>query len=408
MSDHRRMREMASAAYDGELGAEQTAALQQHVATCDECRVFANALPRLGEAARAIPEEAAPPLDVWRFAQPAAARTARPRIGAVLAAAAVAAALIVGAVPVRTFRVTPAAAAAPLLQIRTLDATREIVQTDIKGNVTRTTERIRYRAPASTRIDRTIVERGRTTTETEILTPGRRTLIRGTAAMLETGRPPDADPVPEPLSPALALAGRDEGPGPMVAGRPTRRIVLNDEEAGVRREALIDATRSTLLSSEVAVVLRKDRFEARQSTVKRVTRIDYNVALSPSLFTARAVTVQDAGFRSAAASGFSVAPAAAPDGFDVVASGTGRDGDAVLYAKGAFTILVRIGAPRQSTPDDVRELSTTVAGRPAIYTVALYGMPTLHFRVSGRSVSIGAPMPVQDLATIAGKMFPSE
>ncbi|HVL91598.1 MAG TPA: zf-HC2 domain-containing protein [Actinomycetota bacterium] len=405
---HEDARTLASARADGELEAAGIAELEAHLAGCDECRAFTHAIPRLGALARALPEPAlrdgfaVPSMSTRRTR-----RIRRPRLAGWAAAAVVAAiALLVSGLPAGGFRVEPAGAAEALLTIRTLDVTREIVETSFDGTRTTTIERIRYRAPATTRIDRTVTDARGTATQTEIRLPGARALIQGSAATLQTGLPPDPNMVPEPLSPSLALAGRVTGPGPQVAGRATERVVLESPDGTVVREALIDASQASLLSSEVAVVLRKQAAGARRTVAKRVTAIAYNVTLDDSLFALPTVPAGSGGFRPQPPASLSMPPAATPDGFSVVHAGSGPAGDAVLYARGAFTILVQTG-PRAETEDD------TVVTRPARagdgeawYLIGLYDLPALRFRSGGTTITISAPMTREQLEAVAARMYP--
>ncbi len=413
--DHAEARLLASARYDGELDAPSGPLLDEHLGTCAPCRSFAAALRRLTSLAAALPAlplpetfavhvPADPPLLHRGVRMPSAWRSRAASAASVAAVAAVVTALIVGGLPVRTFRVAPAAATRALTTIRTLDVSRVVTERDAGGREQTTVERIRYRAPASVRIDRTLPDG---TTETEIRVPGMRYRTRGGDGVLRTGVPPEANPVPEPISPTLALLGRDAGPGPVIAGRATRRVVL-DQGGGIRREALLDAARSTILGADVSVVLGKQGFTGSgQISSKRVTSIRYNSPLDDSLFVAPGAPSIDEGFRTSPVSALKFAPAAAPRGFRVVQAGAGPTEESILYAKGAFTILVRMTSVDEPPRDGTwLSLPASVGSRVAMLYIALYDLPALRFRVGSQWVTISAPMDQDGLERAAEKMFP--
>src|SRR5439155_23886270 len=122
--------------------------------------------------------------------------------------------------------------------------------------VTATTlERIWFRAPDSLRIERTITFEGGTSNELVIERPGVRYTRRDGNAQIETGIAPSPAILPEPLSVTIALYGTDLGPGPVVAGRATRRFQLDVETE--RRIVTVDATTFSALGAEESTVLNK-------------------------------------------------------------------------------------------------------------------------------------------------------
>jgi hypothetical protein len=303
---------------------------------------------------------------------------------------------------VRTFRIQPAAAAAPLLRIQTLDVVREIQETDFEGHTSRVREHIRYRAPASVRIDRT--DTAGKPLETLIQLPGIRYRTLGGEGILETGRPPEPNPVPEPLSPTIALLGRSAGPGPVVAGRRTTRIVI-DDPAYLHREALVDAERSAVLDHEVTVVLEKDILgQGRERIRKHTISIRYNGPLDGGVFDVPAIPAQDGGFSRRPLAALALAPSAAPKDLKLVMSGTGPSGDAILFARGAFSILVQIGSEFPGGTS-VEEIPVQVNARSATVALGLYDLPAIRFTVAGRAVTVSAPATVDGLRAIAEQMF---
>lgn len=391
--DHEQARMLLGARRDGEL--HDAGALESHLAGCDACRAFDAAIERLSLVASRLPADAPP----QRFTPPAR----RPmRLGAALIAAIVVGlVLIVTGLPVKTFNVTPAAAAAHLVNLRSLDVTRDIEERTADGTVTRVRERVRWQAPAFTRIDRT-PDGG--VASTIIAGPGVRYERIGTFESLRTGLPPAAD-LPEPLSPTIALIGRDAGPGPMVAGRPTRRVQI--EGPIVTRRALVDAQRAAVLSSTFDVVLQKEGFFRERTVTKRVTSIRYNPSFPPDVFAVPSITPTTGSFRPAAVESLEYAPSALPAGFRVVRAGATIGQEWFLLARGAFLIHVEAGGAAQSFDDQtIESFPAAVGTRVGNVYAGLYSLPSIEFEHRGRLVRISAPMTVKQLSALAAQMYP--
>ena len=143
---------------------------------------------------------------------------ARWRLAPALAAAIVIAlvASMVGSVPI--VRVPRAEAADALTRITSLFIEREITFFGDDGRPSGITkEKLWFKAPGLVRSE-TESERGRTVF---IERPGVRYREDATGRFLETGLLPSTAPLPEPLTPTIALLGTESGPGPTVLGRPT-------------------------------------------------------------------------------------------------------------------------------------------------------------------------------------------
>jgi hypothetical protein len=409
---HDRARELASAAHDGELAASLRPDLDAHLAGCAECLRFTAALRPLSQTVAAAPRERAPGL----AARVAAALAPRRRrrwawsLAPAATAAAVVAVLLVtnGAGPVG-FPLPTAGAATPLLELRSVYVEREVetIRTVPGGarDVETTREKIWFDAPGLLRIERTTTTPGGTDVTTHIERPGSRFT---TEEGLVTGLPPTIV-LPEPLSPTLAELGRDVGPGPQVAGRPTRRVELT--AGGETREALVDAARPYVLGSEQSVVLGKSptgEGPATERITKRVLSVDLDADNPAALFELPDQSASDAGFRERPVGELPTAPAAAPQGFQVLRAGRGPAGDAVLYTRGALPVLVEITTTSPSELEPNRSERVTVDGRPGVLHVYLYAAPHVRLAVGDRVVTITAPLPTDSLVELAGLLYPAE
>ncbi|HEX8003296.1 MAG TPA: hypothetical protein VF519_11440 [Mycobacteriales bacterium] len=382
---HDDARRYASMRADGEAAPDP--GLDAHLASCAGCAAYADGLARLTTLTAALPREAAP----RRLAQRVARRRARRRLlrwsPALAAATAAAYALTVLPAGPATFPAPAAAAAEPLRHVRSL-----YVERTVTGDGADATERIWFRAPASVRVDRTAGG----VTETTIRTPG---LVYAGGVLVRDAVP--EIPLPEPLSPTVALLGTDTGPGPAIAGRPTRRIVL--EVAGERRTAFVDVERALALGGDEALVLGKQ--SAR--VTKRVTRVDRDPVIPDSVFAPPpgAGPAVDGGFRRRALGDLSIEPAALPRGFAPVLSGRVDGGEYALLADGSLPLLVTTtGSPPERA--DVR--TVTRGERTYAVTLPLYDVPAVEFTRGGVPIRLQAPLPVESLVDLAERMYPRE
>lgn len=369
----------ASARADGEA---YDPALDAHLAGCAECAAYADGLARLSTLAAALPVERAPDLAPWLVRRVRRRRALRWSSGL---AAATAAAVVAVALPVTdaTFPPPTAAAAEPLRRLRSLYAERTITGPD--GT---TVERVWFRAPASVRIER-VVNGG--PPDVTIRTPD----LRYEGGVLTRDVTPEIA-LPEPISPEVALLGTDTGPGPTVAGRPTRRLVLTVH--GQRRVAYVDASLS--LGAEDPVVLGKEA----GTVTKRVTRLDVDPAIPDALFTPPAGNAADGGFRTRRIGSLSIEPERLPEGFVPVRAGSDVGGESLLLVDGALPLLVT-SRPRDNGPaGDVRTVVS--GGRTYLVTIGLYAVPSVEFLRDGVSVKVVAPLPVASLVAMADAMFP--
>jgi hypothetical protein len=263
-----------------------------------------------------------------------------------------------------------------LLRLRSLYVERTV--TDATGTVR---ERIWWRAPGDVRIERD--------GEVEIRTPG----TEYAGGLLTTGVAP-AVTLPEPVSPTVALLGRDTGAGPLVAGRPTRRyeLVVGDG----RRVAYVDAGLS--LGADEQVVLAKEG----GPVTKRATVVRANEPMPDSLFAPPAgATRTDAGFRARRLGSLAVDPDRRPEGFRVVVAGRGPEGDAVLLARGSLPVLVTTGVLTSTGSAEVRRVER--GGVTYLVSVDLYAPPSV--QVPGRGLVVTAPLPVDALVDLAARMY---
>ena len=408
--EHDEARMLVSARADGELEPARFAVLDEHLETCEPCRAFAGALPQLSVLAAALPREHAP-TDLTRRVRaglavrpPRAKPSRRWRLAPALAAAIVVAlvAVLVGTVPI--VRVPRADAADALTRITSLFIEREITFFDEDGRQSGITrEKIWFKAPGLVRSE-TESERGRTLF---IERPGVRYREDASGGSLETGLLPSTSPLPEPLTPTVALLGTESGPGPTVLGRPTRRVQLSFE--GERRVAFVDASTFAVLGVEESVVLGKETIrDGRVTARKRTVALEYNVEIADSLFRIPAgVRTTDHGAEPRPLGTLTVPPAGRLEGLTLVAAAAGPQGEAILYAKGAFQVLVAIDG-FAVTPSPSRSASTQVGRRKATLILPLFGLPELRFGVDGHRVSVKAPFPPAQLVELAEQMYPDD
>ncbi|TMK79145.1 MAG: zf-HC2 domain-containing protein [Actinobacteria bacterium] len=349
--EHREARQLLSARMDGELGDGQGPALEEHVRGCDDCRAFADGAARLRALTQELPRIEGP---ARAWAPPARAGRWSFRVAPALAAATVVALLVTVLGPPGTFAPPVAAAAERLTTIRTLFVDRVI--TDQAGT---TREKIWFRAAGFLRIERTQPS-GRSV---EIDRPGERFVQDASGSQLQTGLPPRADILPEPLSPTIQLLGVPRGPGPTIDGIPT-----------VRYELDLD---------------RGEKVTGNASTItKRVTSVRINGPIAASLFAIPSIRASDAGFRARPLSSFSLRPASLPAGFSLVASGSSPDGDTALFARGALPLEVDIAASPRSAGPTGRSSEVSLGKTTGTIVDDLYALPRISFAIGDKTVTI--------------------
>jgi hypothetical protein len=380
---HDEVRDLAGALADGE--ATTTPAYDSHVAECAECAAYATSLDRLRVLTSALPRETAPAALPQRIRSRIRRRRVAFRLLPALAVA-TAAAVVVTVLPgPASFPAPRAGAAEPLLRLRSL-----YVERTVSDGHSTSTERIWWRAPGSVRIERHATD-GLDTVE--IRTPG----SAYDGGLLTTGVAPEIA-LPEPISPTVALFGRDTGAGPAIAGRPTRRYEL--KVAGETRVAFVDA--GVTLRADESIVLTK---LGLGPTVKRVTVVRLDPDVPDALFAPPGDAARtDAGFRTRPLGSLRVDPATRPAGFRVVTAGRGPDGDAVLFARGSLPLLVRTGGLTSTGRGEVRNV--TRAGRTYLVNVDLYAPPAVQVTSRGRVLTVSAPLPLDALVDLAARMYP--
>ena len=408
--EHDEARMLASARVDGELDPARFAELDEHLTICEACRTFAAALQQLSVLAAALPREHAPN-DLTRrvragMAQPRphATPVRRWRLAPALAAAIVVAlvAVMVGSVPI--VRVPRAEAADALTRITSLYIEREITFFGEDGRPSGITkEKLWFKAPGLVRSE-TEAERGRTVF---IERPGVRYREDASGRFLETGLLPSTAPLPEPLTPTIALLGSESGPGPTVLGRPTRRIQLTFE--GEQRVGFVDASTFAVLGVEESVVLGKETIQGGRLTArKRTIALEYNLAISDAVFRIPTGTeATDHGATARPLGTLTAPPAGRLEGLALVAAAAGPQGEAILYAKGAFQVLVEIDV-FAVTPSPSRSVSSQVGGREATLILPLFGLPQIRFVVDGHRIVVRAPLPPEQLVRLAEAMYPDD
>lgn len=372
---------LVSAVADGE--AATTPDLERHLETCAPCAAFADDLARLSTLAAALPRPKAPEA----LARNVSRRISRRRwaFRAVPALAAATAVVVVATTlpgpGTALVPLPPAAAAEPLLSLRSLYVERTVTS----GSVV-TKERIWWRAPGYVRIERSGTE--------PVFDP----LVIETPTLryaegVRTRDPVPAIVLPEPLSPTVALVGRDFGPGPAVAGLPTRiyEVVVDGEV----RTAYV-AGGIHLGGRESLVVSKMGSGGTRKTT----TRLDLNPDLPDSLFVPPAAPETDGGFRARPVGDLRIEPDALPEGFGVLRSGSGPEGEALLLVRGSLPVLVRAGGLLDTGPSETR----TIGGH--LVSVALYESPSVQVTTGdGVVVTVSAPLPPESLVALARAMY---
>lgn len=411
MMDHDEARTLASARADGELAPTRFAELDAHLATCGPCRAFAEALPQLSVLAASLAREHTPSRLPRRVREglveprrlPISAR--RWRLAPALAAAIIVTlvAVIVGSVPV--VRVPRAAAADALTRIDSLFIEREITFFGEDGRPSGTTrEKLWFKAPGLVR-EETQTDAGARTVFIE--RPGMRYREDSSGRLLETGLLPSTSPLPEPLTPTIALLGTESGPGPTVLGRPTRRIQLTFE--GERRVAFVDAVTFAVIGVEESVVLGKDTIaDGRLTARKRTLALEYNLDVPDSLFAIPAgARATDRGAEPRPLGTLTAPPAGRLEGLALIASAAGPQGEAILYAKGAFQILVEIDGSTV-VPAPSRSEPARVGRRAATMVLPLFGIPEVRFLVGAHRIVVRALLPPRQLVDLALQMYPDD
>lgn len=383
---HDEVRDLLGAVADGE--AARTAGLVAHLAGCPDCAAYDARLARLSALTAALPRERAPstlPDRVTRRIR----RRRRARWYVPALAAATAALVALPLLPGPQAALTPlppAAAAEPLLALRSL-----YVERTVTDGATTSRERIWWRAPSSVRIERRVTEPGGGTYDTlTIETPGRRYDERE----LTTGLPPSIA-LPEPLSVTAALLGIDRGPGPVVAGMKTRTYeVIVDGET--RTAHVADGI--GLGGTDSSIVLSKT---GGRGTVKTTRKVEVNGAVPDALFDPPAGSARDAGFAERDLGDLAIDPVRRPEGFEVVRAGSGPGGEAVLFARGSLPVLVTAGGLRGHP-----EVRTVVRGVEPYYVgVDLYAAPAVQVQTGRGVVTVSAPLPLDSLVALAVEMY---
>ncbi|MGH2795974.1 MAG: hypothetical protein ACRDKG_16910 [Actinomycetota bacterium] len=407
--DHNEARMLASARSDGELEPSRFVDLDAHLAGCVACRGFAEALPQLSVLAAALDREHAP-VDLSRRVRAELAhhgvvrrRLPRWRPAPAMAAALVVAivAVMLGSVPL--IQVPSAEAAQALARLTSLYIEREIKIFDDDGRPdTVARERVWFKAPGMVRTETT----SGTATILTIDGPGFSYKEDRNGKFLNTGLLPTTSSLPEPLTPTLTLLGVDSGVGPTILGRPTRRISLGFENE--RREALVDAETFAVLGVTESVVLGKEtREEGRLTGRKRTLALEYNPNLDDSLFEIpEEARVIDNGAQPRPLGSLKAPPAGRLEGLDLVAAGASNGAEAILYARGAFQILVEIDGSA-SFPSLSRRQPARIGSREATLVLPLYGLPEVRFMVDGHRITIRAPLPPPILQELALRMYPA-
>jgi hypothetical protein len=383
---HDEVRDLLGAVADGE--AARTPALATHLRECAGCAAYDDGLARLSALTAALPRDRAPstlPDRVTRRIR----RRRRARWYVPALAAATAALVALPLLPGPQAALTPlppAAAAEPLLSLRSL-----YVERTVTDGTTTSRERIWWRAPASVRIERHVTERGGETYDTlTIETPG----SRYDEGALTTGLPPSVA-LPEPLSVTTALLGTDRGPGPVVAGLPTRtyEVVVDGE---TRTAQVADGI--ALGGTDSSIVLSKT---GGRGVTKTTRRVDVNAAVPDALFDPPQGPARDAGFAERDLGDLGIDPVRRPEGFAVVRAGSGPEGEAALFARGSLPVLVTSGGLR----GDGEVRTVTYGGAPYLVRVHLYDVPSVQLDTGHGVVTVSAPLPLDSLVALATAMY---
>lgn len=383
---HDEARLLLSAVADGE--AERTPGVDAHLAGCAACTTYARDVARLSDLTAALPYPKAPAGLPARVAR--ATRRRRRRWALVPAlAAATAAAVVALTLPgpgTALLPLPPAAAAEPLLRLRSLYVERAITSGPYV-----TKEKIWWRAPGRVRIERDRTDPGGSSRELVIEGPG----FRYADGVLSAGLPPSIT-LPEPISPTVALIGRVVGPGPVVAGRATTTYQVAVD--GETRTAHV-ADGLVLGGRESLVLVKAGASGATKTT--QVVRV--NPDLAPELFVPPADGRADGGFRQRALGDLAIAPDRGLDGFALVAAGAGPEGEAFLLANGSLPVLVREGGIVGTRTSETRTVLR--GGKPYLVEVDLYAPPSVQVDTGRGVVTVSAPLPLDSLVTLATGLY---
>jgi hypothetical protein len=380
---HDDARLLLSAVADGE--ASGTPELDAHLASCAGCAAYADGLARLSVLTAALPRPAAPadlPARVtWRIRRRRWTRRLVPALVAATAAAVVLTTLPGPSTPL--FPLPPAAAAEPLLTLRSLYVLRTVTSGDVSVR-----EEVWWRAPGSVRIERRWTDPGGRYETLDIRTPSTEYRDGELSAHL-----PPAIVLPEPISPTVALIGTDRGPGPVVAGKATRRYDVRLRE---QSRTVYVADGIGLRSTESVVLMKSG---GTGGTVKTTQVFRVNPDLPDFLFAAPGQPSADRGFRERPLDDLAIEPDRLPEGFAVARAGRGPEGEAFLLARGSLPVLVRTGGLRIQPTGEVR----TVAGH--LVVVDLYEPPAVQVTTPHGVVTVSAPLPPESLVALALEMY---
>ena len=382
---HDDARLLLSAVSDGE--AARTPELDAHLAGCPDCTRYAADLARVATLTAALPRPTAPKDLPHRVTRRITRRRWAFRLAPALAAATAAAvvALTLPGPGTSLFPLPPAAAAEPLLRVRTLYVERTVTAGEVVSR-----EKIWWRAPASVRIERTVTGPEGKYFETVVEGPG----FRFEHGMTTTGPPPSIT-LPEPLSPTVQLLGEPRGAGPVVAGRRTTRYDVS--VGGDVRTALV-AEGLTLGGTDSLVVSKESPGTSKTTQVLRV-----NEPIDDALLARPPSSESDAGFRGRALDRLRIEPDALPEGFAVTTAGSGPDGEAYLLTNGSLPVLVREGGISVEPTSEVR---TVERGATAYQvTVDLYAPPAVQVDTGRGVVTVSAPLPVESLVDLAVALY---
>ena len=316
------------------------------------------------------------------------------RLAPLLAAAISLAVIFAVLGPPATFHAPVAAAAERLTTIKTLYIERLVTQ---GGRTAR--ERIWYEAPRFLRIERT----SSSGTDLEIDRPGQRFRRTSSGETLQTGLPPSADVLPEPVSPTVELLGVREGPGPAIDGVPTVLYELSFDNGVTRTAYVADGTYVALGVDNNLILQKESPNEA--STTTRVATLRVNEPIDPSMFEIPRIAATDVGYRTQPLASFPVVPAALPAGFRLVSAASSPEGDVALFARGALSIELDLSPRLPTTSATSRSIDATIGSTPATIVDDLYALPRITFPLAGRWITIAGPLDHQGLIDTARAMF---
>ncbi len=147
-----------------------------------------------------------------------------------------------------------------------------------------------------------------------------------------------------------------------------------------------------------------DRLTAR----KRTVALEYNLDIPDSMFRIPAgARTTDHGAKARPLGTLTAPPAGRLEGLTLVAAAAGPQGEAILYAKGAFQVLVEIDG-FAVTPSPSRSVPARVGRREATLILPLFGLPQMRFVVDGHRIFVRAPLPPEQLVELAAAMYPDE